>query len=272
MDKKRVIDWVTFILNLVVALPFIGLVTVFFVSFVFLPTTTNCPVWVKYGLGAVVHGLLSTLWVRYLYRLIILKHGRTQTTVENSVDTSVDTSSPHSQGGKLYFLLVFLACVIGVFLVFFSFKGCLGRGNKDLAVQAASYEETISQDTRGKWLIKKLVPEGAREIEYFHHPSVFRGEYAFVRCSCTQEELQRFAAKHGYEFQGEDMTRNANPDGAKNGYSIEPAWRHFYPDFATCPPYPEKFLAYNYIFRNHGGTAFLYDVEKGMLYARWSSN
>ena len=266
MDKKRIIDWVTFILNLLVALPFIGLVTVFFVSFVFLPTTTNCPVWVTFALGAVVHGLLSTLWVRYLYRLIILKHGRTQPTAENTAD------SPAPQREKIRLLLVFLACVIGVFLVCFSFKGCLGRGNKDVVVQAASYEETISQDTRGKWLIKKLVPEGAHGIEYFHHPSVFRGEYAFVRCSCTQEELQRFAAKHGYAFQGEDMTQNANPEGAKNGHSIEPAWRHFYPDFATCPPYPKKFLAYNYIFRNHGGTAFLYDVEKEILYARWSSN
>ena len=268
MDKKRIIDWVTFILNLVVALLFIGLVTVFFVSLVFLPTTTNCPLGCNFALGAVVYGLLSTLWVRYLYRLIILKHGRTQPTAEKLAGTP----APPPKGEKIRFLLFFLACVIGVFLVFFSFKGCLGRGNKDVIVQAASYEETFSLDTRGKWLIKKLVPEGAHEIEYFHHPSVFRGEYAFMRCSCTQEELKKFASKHGYDFQGEDMTRNANLDGAKNGYSIEPAWRHFYPDFATCPPYPEKFLAYNYIFRNHGGTAFLYDVEKEILYARWSSN
>lgn len=265
---KRIIDWVTFILNLVVALPFIGLVAVFFVCFVFLPTTTNCPVWVKFGLGAVVHGLLSTLWVRYLYRLIILKHGRIQPTAE----TSAGSPAPAPKREKIHFLLVFLACVVGVFLVFFSFKGCLGRGNKDLAVQAASYEETLSQDTRGKWLIKKLVPEGAHEIEYFHHPSAFRGEYAFLRCSCTQEELKKFAAKHGYEFQGEEMMRNANSDGPQNALFISPAWQHFFPDYKTAPSYPEKFLAYNYIFRNHGGTAFLYDVEKEILYASWSSN
>ena len=266
MNKKQIIDWVTFIFNLVVALPFIGLVTVFFISFVFLPTTTNCPVWGKFALGAIVHGLLLTLWVRHLYRLIILKHDRTQLAAGTSADT------PHPQWEKTRTLLVFLACVVGLFLVFFSLKSCLGRGNNDVVVQAASYEETISQDARGKWLIEKLVPQGAREIEYFHHPGLFRGEYAFMRCSCTQAELKEFAATHGYVFQGEDMTRNANSDGAKNVLFISPAWQHFFPDYKTAPPYPKKFLAYNYIFRNQGGTTFLYDVEREILYASWSSN
>ncbi|MBR4125048.1 MAG: hypothetical protein IKR13_02485 [Victivallales bacterium] len=150
----------------------------------------------------------------------------------------------------------------------------------------ASHEYTIQADTRNHAnfrtsgagrLADQLVPDGARDITLYFQPGDFLGGgKAELRCICTQEELQAFAAKNNYDFQAESITKNANPQTGSSWDidCIHFTWKRFHPeDDPLAPPeYPSNFLAYNYRYGNGGGFSFLYDVEAQTLYASYDHN
>ena len=103
MSRRKSIDWITYILNMAVALPVFGLIAcaVFQLYFQIAFPRTNPPAWAVWFFPAILDLFLTVLWGRYQYRLIILKVPR----------------PPHETRRTLCILA---GCVIIAFLLIFS--------------------------------------------------------------------------------------------------------------------------------------------------------
>lgn len=125
----------------------------------------------------------------------------------------------------------------------------------------------------------RMIPKDATDItlNFRFGFGMAMGADADMRCSVTREGLDRFAQANGYVFQSESIEKNDCPNGAPDIDWIHDAYRKYNPpnwsqtqQVDTYPP--KQFLAYNYRYSNCGGYSFLYDIERGILYADWASN
>jgi len=78
MIRKKLIDWITYVLNMLVALPVFGLIScaVFWLAYQGIFPCTNPPIWAQWSFPLLLDLVLITLWGRYQYRIIILKTPR----------------------------------------------------------------------------------------------------------------------------------------------------------------------------------------------------
>jgi len=77
MDRKKTLDWITWIVNMLVALPFLGLIS-FIVSgiLLYLIHPGVRPEWPFGGWSFWIFLILTVLWGRHQYRVLILKNAR----------------------------------------------------------------------------------------------------------------------------------------------------------------------------------------------------
>ena len=153
----------------------------------------------------------------------------------------------------------------------------LPPSGEQVITAATSDRMKLAPYAYAKYLADRLIPDGARDITlYFIAGDWLGGGSAELRCNCTPEELQAFAAKNDYAFQADSITLNANPatSASWNDDRIAETWRRFHPQENQLEPpqYPQNFLAYNFIYGNGGGHSFLYDVETQTLYAFYAHN
>ena len=104
MNRKKIIDWITYVLNMLVALPVFGLIScaVFWLAYQGLFPRTNPPVWAQLCVPLMIDLVLITLWGRYQYRILILKTPR----------------QPHETRRNL---LILAGCVAAAILLIFGF-------------------------------------------------------------------------------------------------------------------------------------------------------
>lgn len=78
MIRKKLIDWITYVLNMLVALPVFGLIScaVFWLGYQGIFLHGGPPVWAQLCVPLMIDLVLITLWGRYQYRIIILKTPR----------------------------------------------------------------------------------------------------------------------------------------------------------------------------------------------------
>ena len=263
--KGKVLAWITYILNLVVGIPVFAVVSLCIVEIIgaVLVPKTNISNGLFIPLALLLAICFIYLWGRYQYRVIVQK-------VSCSKAERGNASPPKGKASRpLLLLLLLLGSILTVPLVFLGIMDWLYRNPHK--IQARDYAELTANHRSARHLAESLIPERATNIDFVYRPS-FRGGYAYLKCSCTQEALRAFEAKQGITFIENDDRTNANPDGPKEAGGIEMAWRYYYPDNNTRPDYPKNYLAYNYVFRNYGGRRFLYDIDQQVLYACWSSN
>ena len=232
---KNVLAWITYILNLLVALPVIAIVFLF-----------GCAV--NSVFSAAVCIALFIFWGYYQYYNVVRK-----------------TSSPKGQRMiVLILLVVILVCAIPVGMLLGGF-GMLSRAKN---IHAADYQKTMSMSKSANWLAKQMIPEGATDIDFYHKPGF--SPYAYSKCSCTQEQIKAFELAHGYDFQGDNPFKNSDNDNPGDINGIDTALDHFNAEEKYHVHEIKNFLAYNCIHRNGGGFSFLYIVDKQVLYGRYS--
>ena len=78
MDRKKALDWITYILNMLVVLPFFGLISCGVAWFVVRAFSypASPPEWAHISAAVVIDLLLIVLWGRHQYRILILKNAR----------------------------------------------------------------------------------------------------------------------------------------------------------------------------------------------------
>ena len=97
MNWKKTVDWITFILNVLVALPFIGLISggIFELAFYIMFPHTDVSGW-SWIPAVILDIILIILWGKYQYRILVLKIPR----------------PPNETIKSLLFLVGFIAAVI----------------------------------------------------------------------------------------------------------------------------------------------------------------
>ena len=248
--------WITFILNVLVVFPVFVMLDIFIalmILLVFFATSSFPPFWV-FPFSTLIALVLLVLFVRHQFRTLIKKM----------------PCSPR----RISILWLLAAYLLGPLLLFICATKWAGGRSRDYRFQAKDYNELVTMHKETSRMAEQLIPEGATEIDYFEHSPFFFGGYAHVKCTCTKDELMSFAAKRGYEFTENGYMNNANPEGPQGVNSISMTWGFFHSDPYQLTPhdYPKNNLGYSYIFPNHGGKAFLYDVDNQILYARWTHN
>ena len=232
---RRVVDWITYILNLVVALPVIAIVFLF-----------GCAV--NSVFSAAVCIALFVFWGYYQYYNVMRK-----------------TPSPKGQRMTVLILLaVILVCAIPVGMLL----GGFGKFTTAKSIQAQNYQQAMDSWKSANWLMKQMIPEGATDIEFYHKPGF--GLYAYSKCYCSPEQIKAFELAHGYDFQGDNPFKNSDSDNPGNINGIDMALDHFNAEEKFNVHKIKHFLAYNCIHRNGGGFSFLYIVDKQLLYGRYS--
>ena len=86
------------------------------------------------------------------------------------------------------------------------------------------------------------------------------------------EALKEFEFGQQYAFQGDNLFKNTDPDNPEDVNAIQLALEHFHAEEADNLRELKNFLAYNCIHRNGGGLAFLYIVDKQILYGLYAHN
>ena len=237
---KKIIAWITYILNLLVALPVIG------VLFYFLAEINSC-------FAVIVCFVLFGLWGYYQYFNVIQKNSRPK--------------------GVTVIKTVLYAVIIAVVVPFVRLPLLFFIQNlRPVIIQAQDYQQAIAKKKRSlNRLEQRMIPRGATDIEFFHKPGI-RGAYAYLKCSCTKEALKEFEFGQQYEFQGDNLFKNTDSDNPQDVNAIHQTLEYFHVDEADNLRELKNFLAYNCIHRNGGGLAFLYIVDKQTLYGWYASN
>ncbi|MBO4513800.1 MAG: hypothetical protein J5746_13665 [Victivallales bacterium] len=236
--KSRIIDWITYILNILLIIPFIGIVAAWVVGLVYFGLFRAAPTEnasFTYVAGALALGL-TVLWGIYQYRMIILKQPK-----------------PKGESRVLWIALgIFLLCIL---------LGLWGisRARTTFHINAETYQEFIGHfgSAKRKVIAITLVPEGSTNIAFFEKNKSF-SHYMLVKCNCTEDQLQSFASQQGYAF-----TPKPN--------AISQAWIHFNHNDSELKTIPTKALVYENRRPNGSGVSFLYDVEQEILYSEWSN-
>lgn len=234
---KKALDWITYILNLVVAVPVIAVVF-------FMVMALNA------YLSVAVCIVLFGFWAYYQYHNVILKR-------------------PLFKNSRKPSLLLTVIIILAAIPVCFVLNG-IGRPSRTRTIHAQDFREAQSA-SKAPGLIAKMVPNDATDIEFFHRPG-WRGAYAYLKCSCTEEGLKAFGLPKGYDFQVDDMSKNADPANPTVATPFRMVLEHFHAEEVDRLHELKNYRAYKCIHRNGGGFAFLYLVEKQILYGWYASN
>ena len=235
---KKILDWITYILNLVVAVPVIAVVS-------FMVMALNA------YLAVAVCVALFGFWAFYQYYNVIQKR-------------------PLFKNNRKPLLLLIVIIILAAIPVCFVLNG-IGRPSRVRNIQAEGYSQALAASKSSKWLMARMIPEDATEIEFFHRPG-FRGAYAYLKCSCTMEGLKAFGLSQGYDFQVDDMSKNADSANPTTATPFRMVLEHFHAEETDRLHELKNYRAYKCIHRNGGGFAFLYLVEKQILYGWYASN
>ena len=140
MNRGKIIDWITYIFNMLLALPVFGLIgcAVFQLCFRLAYPRTNPPEWAQWFFPAILELFLIVLWGRYQYRLIVLKVPR-----------------PLHETRRTLFILA--GCVTIAFLLIFSLFARLK------AERMAKASERLRQIEQKKYEQEKALENGQRQ-------------------------------------------------------------------------------------------------------------
>ena len=236
---KKIVAWITYILNLLVALPVIG------VLFYFGAEVNAC-------FSAIVCIVLFGLWGYYQYYNVVQKNPRPK--------------------GITALKVVLIVVIIAVVAPFVMLLLLFIQNLRPVNIHAQDYEQAIATNKRSShWLKQKMIPKGATNIDFFYMPGI-PGTSAYLKCSCTMEALKEFEFGQQYAFQGDNLFKNTDPDNPEDVNAIQLALEHFHAEEADNLRELKNFLAYNCIHRNGGGLAFLYIVDKQILYGLYAHN
>jgi len=102
MNRKKIIDWITYLANMLVALPIFGMIScaVFWLGYQSIFLHGNPPVWAQWCFPIMIDLMLTVLWGRYQYSILILKKPR----------------PPHETRRNL---LILAGCIVIAFLLIF---------------------------------------------------------------------------------------------------------------------------------------------------------
>lgn len=102
MNIHKILDWITYLANILVALPIFGMIScaVFWLGYQSIFLHGNPPVWAQWCFPIMIDLILTVLWGRYQYSILILKKPR----------------PPHETRRNL---LILAGCIVIVFLLIF---------------------------------------------------------------------------------------------------------------------------------------------------------
>ena len=236
---KTIILWIKYLLVLLLLLPCLAIL--FFVFCLLNPLFAK-----------VVCFLLFLSWGYYQYFAIIRKN-------------------PRPKGIKVLKSIPFIVILMLVAVFAMGRTGWLERIHI-IDIHTQDYQRLLASrkcvNGKTQMLITKIIPPEATEIDFYHNPRFF-GDYAYLKCTCPKEALDNFALAQGYSFQAEDMFQNSNPNNPQE-IKCTSALVHFHAEKELLDL--KNFLTYNFIYENHGGYAFLYIVDKQLLFASYSHN
>ena len=150
--------------------------------------------------------------------------------------------------------LLFLAGV----LLFFWMALAMFHGT-DARLQADIFDRSAAP----RWsVLLACTPEGARNVRWEGNGSSFGGHETLC-CETTEDAFLALAEEKGIELRRDDRTFNANTNTA---WMTPPD-----PVPPDAPP-PERFWFHAWIQSNCGGRYLLFDIDRGVLYGKYSSN
>ena len=108
MNRQKIIDWITYLANMLVALPIFGMIgcAVFWLVYQAVFPCSNPPVWAQWCFPLMIDWMLTVLWGRYQYCILIQKKPR----------------PPHETKRNL---LILAGCIVIAFLLSFGLAGYL---------------------------------------------------------------------------------------------------------------------------------------------------
>jgi len=237
--KKTILAWITYILTLVVLLPI--------VAFLFLLGTAS---WGNPILPAIGCLAVFGLWGYNQYDDLIRKN-------------------PNAKNKKSFMGLLTIAILTIIIPLAWLLRGCgLISPYRPQTIHAADFRQAKSMLKNTYIHPEKMIPISARDIDFHYEPGF--APMAYLKCSCSESELQEFGIAQGYAFQGDNLFKNSATDNPVdiNGFSI--VLNYFHAEEATSLHELKNALAYTCIHRNGGGFVFLYIVDKQLLYGFYS--
>ena len=141
MNRKKLVDWITYVANMLVALPVFGLIScaIFWIVYQMVFPYTNPPNWAQWGFPLLFDLILITLWGRYQYCILFLKTPR----------------PPHETRRSL---LILAGCVTIAFLLIFGLARYLARERMEKA------KEKIQEGERKQKIVETRLKETGDQV------------------------------------------------------------------------------------------------------------
>ncbi len=113
-------------------------------------------------------------------------------------------------------------------------------------------------------VLLECVPAGATDLRWEGN-SAGLGGYEKLQCRAREEDFLALAKEKGVELRRDDRSFNANTNTA----SMVNVFNFPIPPDA---PVPEHFWFHAWLQSNFGGRYFVFDIDRGILYGKYSSN
>lgn len=145
--------------------------------------------------------------------------------------------------------------VVAILAAYAAFHGTDGRLDADVFDPA---------DAPAWSVLLACVPAGATDLRWEGNSARFGG-YEKLQCRAREEDFLALAKEKGVELRRDDRSFNANTNTASMVNVF---------DFPIPPdaPAPDHFWFHAWLQSNFGGRYLVFDIDRGILYGKYSSN
>lgn len=248
MNKQNRLKWVTYGLNMLLGLPFAGLISSNIFSIVYgkFFQHSDPPLWAQIIFPVLLTVIFMILWGLYQYKNIILA----------SPLTGREKLKNATMLGVMILVILSLSVALAILSVNFVM---MGRKFTDYEADGAS------------GLSEKYIPKALRSSFFPHDTEDIRitgrsgsAYYAWWTCNCSEQAFLNFAKGNGFELKNEMISvEDWERDGLLSKH-IEEAQKQ---NGGKAP----DFLSYQKLQPNGGGYSFLYIKNTNILFGRYAN-